>query len=300
MTIPPYPMSNDPSQSAPQPGMYPLRPLAIGEIFGAAARVAVRHLLVLAPLAFVISAVGLGVQFSILASNGALGDYASGQLTAVPAGATPAELNDILRRLYTDFLPAVGLSTLVSLIGAPILAAVATPFAALGATSRVSHNNAGLARLRGRWPVLLGTGVVVGLAVGIGSLLLVVPGVMAYLILMPAGPVAAMEGSSLRDTLRRAAVVSKGFRGRLFGVGILTGLIAGGISLVVSSVVGSLVGTSNGTTHLLATSVVSLLVGAFTTAWSASVVAMLYIDIRIRREGLAGALLAAASPSPFS
>ncbi len=300
MTLPPYPMSNDPSQGPPQPGMYPLRPMTIGELFGAAARVAVRHLMVLAPLAFVISALALAVQFSILASNGSLHDYASGQLTAVPAGATQTELDTILRRIYTDFLPALGLSALISLIGAPILAAVATPFAALGATSRVSSNSAGLARLRGRWPVLLGTGVVVGVAIGIGSILLVVPGLMAFLILLPAGPVAAMEGSSLRDSLRRAAVVSKGFKGRLFGVSILSGLIAAGIGLVVSSVVGRIVGTSNGTTHLLVTSVVSLLVGALTTSWSSSVVAMLYIDIRIRREDLGRALLAAASPSPFS
>ncbi len=300
MTLPPYPMSTDPSQGAPQPGLYPLRPMTIGEIFGGAARVAVRHLLVLAPLAFLASAVALAVQFWILASNGSLHDYASGQLTAVPAGATQTELDAMLRRVYTDFLPAVALSALVTLIGAPIVAAVATPFAALGATSRVSTNSAGLARLRGRWPVLLGVGVVVGLAIGIGTLLLVIPGLLAFLILLPAGPVAAMEGSSLGDSLRRAAVVSKGFKGRLLGVSILSGLIAGGIGLVISSVVGAIVGTSDATAHLLLTSVVSLVVGALTTSWSSSVVAMLYIDIRIRREGLAQALLAAASPSPFS
>lgn len=300
MTLPPYPMSDDPARGAPQPGMYPLRPLTIGEIFGAAARVALRHLLVLAPLAFVISAVALGVEFSVLAANGALHDYASGRLAAVPVGATQTELDAAFRRIYTDLLPAVGLSALISLIGAPILAAVATPFAALGATSRDSDNRAGLARLRGRWPILLGIGVVVGLAVAIGSVLLVIPGLMAFLILLPAGPVAAMEGSSLRDSLRRAAVVSKGFKGRLLGVTLLSGLIAAGIALVVSSVVGRIVGTSNGTAHLLVTSVVSLLIGALTTAWSSSVVAMLYIDIRIRREDLGRALLAAAGPSPFS
>jgi hypothetical protein len=300
VTLPPYPMSNDPSQGSAQPGMYPLRPMTIGELFGAAARVAVRHLMVLAPLAFVISAVALAVQISILASNGSLHDYASGQLTAVPAGATQTELDALIRRIYTDLLPALGLSTLISLIGAPILAAVATPFAALGATSRVSNNSAGLARLRGRWPVLLGTGVVVGLAVAIGSVLLVIPGLMAFLILLPAGPVAAMEGSSLRVSLQRAAVVSKGFKGRLLGVSILSGVIAGAIGLAVSGIAGRLVGTSDGTSHLIVTSVVSLLVGALTTAWSSSVVAMLYIDIRIRQEGLGRALLAAASPSPFS
>ncbi|MET3803684.1 hypothetical protein ABIB25_000670 [Nakamurella sp. UYEF19] len=300
MSLPPYPPPSGPTNGGRQLGLYPLRPLRIGEIFAAAVRVAWRHLTVLAPLALLAGVVALGVQFSLLASSGSLHDYASGQLLAIPVNPTQADLNALVDRLVRDYLPAVLVSSLISLIAGPILAGIATPFAALGATSTVSTNGAGLARLRGRWGVLLGSGVVVGLAIAVGSVLLVVPGIMAWLILLPAGPVAAMEGSTLGDSIKRAAVVSKGFKGRLFGVSILSSLISGAIALVVSSIVGRLVSTEQPISHLVVTSVATVLVGALTVAWSSSVVAMLYIDIRIRREGLAQALAAAAGPSRFS
>jgi hypothetical protein len=300
VSLPPYPFAAGQNFGAPQPGLYPLRPLTIGEIFAAAFRVARRHLAVLAPLAFVVSAVALGTQLAILTANGSLHDYATGQYARIPVDATQADITAMVTRLWTDFLPAIGVSAVVSLIGAPILAAVATPFAALGATSSGSTNGAGLARLRGRWSVLVGVGLVVGLAIAAGFVLLVVPGIMVWLILMPAGPVAAMEGSSLGDTIKRAAVVSKGFKARLLGVSILASLIAAGIGVVFSMIIGALISTSEPTAHLLVTQGVGLLVTALTTAWSSSVVAMLYIDIRMRREGLAQALLAAAGPSPYS
>lgn len=300
VSLPPYPSPTGPTNAGQQLGLYPLRPLRIGEIFAAALRVAWRHLTVLAPIALLVAVVALGVQLSLFAANGSLHDYASGQLLAVPANPTPAEAQALVNRLVQDFFPAVLLSSLVSLIAAPILAGIATPFAALGATSTVSTNGAGLARLRGRWGVLLGTGVIVGLAIAVGSVLLVVPGIMAWLILLPAGPVAAMEGSTLGDSIKRAAVVSKGFKGRLFGVSILAGLISGAIGLVVSSIIGRLVSTEQPVSHLVVTSVATALVSALTVAWSSSVVAMLYIDIRIRREGLAQALTAAAGPSLYS
>ena len=110
--------------------------------------------------------------------------------------------------------------------------------------------------------MLLGLGVVVGVATGIGFVLLFVPGVILWLMFMPAGPVAAMERLSIVDSLRRATAVSKGFRGRLLGVSILSALIAGGITLVASSILGNVVSSSDPVRHLVLTQGLAVLIGS--------------------------------------
>ncbi len=296
MSLPSYPRPSGPLSSA-DPGLYPLRPLAVGELLGAGLRIAARHLAVLAPVAFVVAMLTSAVNLLVLAANGSLDNFASGDYARIPANATSAQLNDQLSYVVSHILPALAASALLSLVAAPVLAGIATPFAALAATTRTGSNAAGLARLRGRWPVLLGLGVVVGLATAVGYLFLLVPGILVWLVFLPAGPVAAMEGSGIADSMRRASVLSKGFKGRLFGVSLLIGLIVGAIGLVVESILGQLVSTTDPTTHLIITQGLSTLVSAVLQPWSLAVVALLYIDLRMRRENLAQALLASTARS---
>ena len=300
VSLPPYPTPANPSFNAPQPGLYPLRPLRIGEIFGAATKVAWRHILVLAPIGLLVGVLTTVIQFSIMNANGSLQRYASGELSTFDSQSTPAQINAQLSYLYSHLFPALGAAAAISLIFAPILAAVATPFAALGATTAAAPNSAGLARLKGRWGVIAAVGVACGLAIGVGTVLFVVPGILLWLVLLPAGPVSAMERSSIGDSIKRAAALSKGFKGRLFGIGSLTTLISGAISLGVSSILGQVVSSSDPIRHLYVTQGIGVVVGALVTSWTASVTAMIYIDMRMRREGLAEALYVSSQPSSFS
>jgi hypothetical protein len=75
-------------------------------------------------------------------------------------------------------------------------------------------------------------------------------------------------------------------------VSSLSALIAGGVSLIATQILGSAISTTDPVPHLLLTQGLGVLLGALITPWSATVTAMLYIDIRIRREGLADALRA--------
>lgn len=294
MSFPSYPSPTGPNAGGPQPGLYPLRPLRIGEIFGAALRVAWRHLAVLAPIALIFELLSSAALIGLLAANGALHSYATGDYLDLPANPTPAEVSTMLSYVTHNILGALAATFLISLISAPILAGFAAPFAAIGATTPAGTNEAALARLKGRVGVLLGLGVVVGVATGIGFVLLFVPGVILWLMFMPAGPVAAMERLSIVDSMKRATAVSKGFKGRLLGVSILSALIAGGITLVASSILGNVVSSSDPVRHLVLTQGLAVLIGSLIMPWSSSVTAMLYIDIRMRREGLAQALQAAA------
>lgn len=297
MTYPSYPSPTGPSD---QPGWYPLRPLSIGEVIGAGLRIATRHLAVLAPIAFLFSVISAGANLLVLSAKGVLRSYATGDLTRLPVGASTEQANEFVRSYFSNILPALAVSAIVGLVAASMLAGVAAPFAALGATSRIGTNSAGLARLRGRWPVLLAVAVVTGVAEAVGFALLVVPGVLIWLTLLPAGPAAAMEGLGVGPTLRRAAVVSKGCKGRLFGVSVLMALIVGVIDLAGVAILTRVVGGDDPVTRLIITQILAALVSAVLAPWTAAVIAMLYIDIRIRREGLAPALLAASRPTYWS
>lgn len=297
MTFPSYPPS--PASNVP-PGWYPLRPLTIGELLAAGLRVAVRHLAVLAPLAFAVSVLSSTVNLLVLASKGSLRAYADGALTRLPAGATAAQLDEFVHNFYGQVLPALAASGVIGLVLSPVLAGVATPFAAQAATTRTGTHSGGLLRLRGRWPVLLGIGLSVGLLMAAGFVALIVPGILVWLILLPAGPVAAMEGLPIAGTLHRAAALSKGFRLRLLGISLLMGLIVGAIALVISSILQQLIGGDDPVTSLIIGQLLAAVVSGLVTPWSSSVTAMLYIDIRMRREGLGQSLLAASRPTYWS
>lgn len=293
----PLPPLAGPGDSAARPGWYPLRPLTIGEVIGAGLRVASRHLAVLAPIAFVFSVINSAVNLLVLAAKGSLRAYANGDLTRVPTGGSTEQTTKFLRDVYSQLFPALAASLLFGLITAPILAGCAAPFAAQAATTRTGTNGVGLSRLRSRLPVLLVVGVAVGLTMAVGYLALIVPGVIIWLMLLPAGPAAVMEGLGVVETMRRAILLSKGFRPRLLGVSLLVALIVGVIGLVIQSILGQAVGGDDPVNRLIVIQLLSAVVSAVVTPWSSAVTAMLYIDIRMRREGLAQALLASNRPT---
>ena len=131
--------------------------------------------------------------------------------------------------------------------------------------------------------------------VAVGLMLLVVPGVFAYLILVLAAPVVVMERSATGAAIRRSAALTRGHRGRILGavaVTTISGVLAGAVA---SALVGGLVGQTGSVGALLLTEFVSVVVGGLAAAWTGAVVAVLYIDIRIRTEHLDQALRYAAS-----
>ncbi len=248
--------------------------------------------MLLAPIALVFQIIGSAALVGMLAANGGLHSYATGDYLTLPPNPTPDQISAVTDNLIHHLLAPLAVMFVISLISAPILAGIATPFAAVAATTPTATNSVATARLRGRLPVLLAVAVAVGLLTAGGFVLLIIPGLILWLALLPAGPVAVMERLPFADSIKRALVVSRGFRWRLLGVTSLSALIAGGISLIGTSILGGLVSSTDPVRHLLLTQGLGVLLGALIAPWTATVTAMLYIDIRIRREGLADALRA--------
>ena len=276
-----------PRSSWEQPGLIPLRPLTIGEILGTSVTVVRRHLVPLAGAAMLVGLLSTVASLGLLAATGALQTYADG-----------AWLTDLLDGVSTSLPSGILLSALVGLlvttIGGSVVAGIATAYAGAEALGR-DGRGAVTERLGGRWGVLLGVSAIVGTLVAVGLMLLIIPGIIAYLIWVFAAPVVVMERAAVSPALRRSAVLTKGHRARVLGAVAVT-MIAGGIaSAVVASVVAALVAQSSVVTVLIITQLVGVVVSGLAAAWTGAAVALLYIDVRIRTEHLDQALRSAAA-----
>lgn len=251
-----------------------------------------RHFRPLGLLAGAISLVTTVILMAVLAATGTLSGYADGS-------AFDSMLDD-----PTPSIPAAivfaGLATaLVSSILYMALSGVATVIAAgdaMGDPSTVGR------RLVGRVVPLLVLSAVITVFVLVGLVLLIVPGIIAYLLWVMAAPVSVMERRNLWPALRRSRELSHGYRWRMFGILLLLGLITGGIDLLLTGFVtvaltgyGDTIGSLSATAAFVIVQFVGVAIAAVTGSWSAAVVAILYIDLRVRKENLGDILRAHAA-----
>jgi hypothetical protein len=264
--------------------------MTAGLVIGTAFGVVRRHLAALAPVAILIGFLSAGVELGILASAGTLDDFATG-----------AWAEQIVKGTSTSLPPsywaALIAGELISLIGGLVLAGLATAFAGADAMGDTGQGS-GRRRLTGRIGVLLAVSVLVGLASAAGAALLLIPGVVIYLTWMLAAPATIMERSDLGSSLRRSAALSAGHRMRFLGVIVLSLLIGGFITGVAQALAGAVAGSASSVVALVVSEAVGAVVAGLTASWTGAVVAVLYIDIRIRTENLGPALRAYAATRP--
>ncbi len=289
--LPPY----FPAASAPDPGSIPLRPLTVGELIGSGFAVVRRHLGLLGPIAVLIAAVSAGAEIAILSATGTLeavatGDWISTWSKDVAAG-------------HVDSLPvgiysAVGLSSLISIAGTLMLSGLATACASVDAVRRRPARGAVAERLRGRIGALVVVSVVVAVVSLAGSLIFIVPGLIAYTAWAVAAPAAVMERAGAGRALTRSTRMTRGHRWRILGVTVLIVIITAVIESIISSVVDAGMSTVSAGVSLIVTSAVGAVVAAVTSSWVGAVIGLLYVDIRLRTENLGPALRAYAATLP--
>ncbi|MFD9472697.1 DUF7847 domain-containing protein [Streptomyces goshikiensis] len=248
-----------------------------------------------------------GVLFVVLCVIGVLA-------TAVMASLCPAVLREAVMGRPTTFrtmwraafrrAPAVAGATLLSILiaGAPVFAVLAVWVPLLIATA--SEHNAPL--LVGLLPMFLL--VAAPLAVWLGIRFSLAPAAVV------------MEGASPVTALRRSAALVRGDWWRIFGVTLVAGMVAGAVSWVIQlpfqtvgmiGMIPAMAGVENGSDATpagliaaLGFAVVAMAVGGvasqtFQIAFTQLAAGMLYVDQRIRREGLADAILAeVGAPAP--
>lgn len=299
---------------AAQPGIVPLRPLGLGEILDGAFRAIRANPRVMFGLTAAVVAITVALQTVVQWYVGGLlaGSLTDATTTLDPTGelALSDTLGPALAPLLT--LPALVLATTVltgllivsvsrSVLGQKVTIgevwggyrrrvglvvvftiglqlAVALVLAALiGAVVLAATNDA------------TGLAVVLGL-VGGGVYLVGYVWLLVRTLLIP--PAIMLEGAGLGSAIRRGWTLSRGSFWRLLGIYLLTsiivsvvqGLITAPASIIATFVFQDALATSFGSLVLLG--VANIVALTLTTVFTAAVVALLYVDVRMRREGL--------------
>jgi hypothetical protein len=138
-------------------------------------------------------------------------------------------------------------------------------------------------------PVVVAASIIAGLGIGLGLLAFVVPGVILGLRWFVVAQAAAIEDEGWLPALRRSAQLTDGHYGHIFIFAVYIGLITEVPVLLVGLGLG-------GDSTTAASFLVGLPVLVLTRSFSALATAVLYYDLRSRREGaLAPALSGAPS-----
>ena len=126
---------------------------------------------------------------------------------------------------------------------------------------------------------VIGVSVLMLVLIMIGSLLLLVPGLVLWTMFLVAVPVCMVERLGPVQSLRRSAELTKGNRWRLFGMFLLLAIVVSAIRFALSGILVAVGGR-------LVASIGEVAFDAVATSFELVVFAVAYHDLRVAREGL--------------
>lgn len=133
---------------------------------------------------------------------------------------------------------------------------------------------------------VIGVSIVAGIGLMVGFMLLVIPGIYLTVVWAVIVPVAVVERAGIFDCLRRSSELTEGYRWQVVGTILLYWLVAWAFSFGVGFVVGFVGHAMNlFENDIDMQTVISALTSPVTSAWIAVVIAVMYHDLRIAKEG---------------
>jgi uncharacterized membrane protein len=140
----------------------------------------------------------------------------------------------------------------------------------------------GLARF---FPII-GLAILYAIAVFFGFVLLIVPGIMLFIMWTVALPACVVEGLGPIDCMRRSAELTKGYRWKIFWILV--------VLWIIGKILGAIIDPIAAQAGDIAKTVIDFI---WTAAWSAywnCVLVMIYHDLRLVKEGVDTAQIAAS------
>jgi hypothetical protein len=287
------------------PGVVPLRPLGVGELLDGAVKIIRRYpkptLALSAVLTTIVTIVDVAflAAFAVPQAIGADSGFGSG--FSAGSNLNPSTFLQL-------FVGTVLTGALVTVVSRAVLGQPATVRDAWDATRPRFWALIGVSLLGSLlWALPILVAVLAGvLTSGVGFLLLLpaVPATIYLYVSFSVAPAALiLERIGVRAALRRSRVLTGRAWWRVFGILLLTALltsvvasvlvvpvaIIGGISIASSG------GTELGVGFLIITAVASGIAQILVAPYDAGMKALLYVDQRMRTEGLDVALQAAAA-----
>ena len=295
---------------APQPGVIPLRPLGLGELLDGGITLVRRYPRPTLGLAAGVSAVSTILSVLVLLSGrfpsvSGAGGAARALSARSSFGSTFTGVGRVLTGLVTGLAGLVLAGVIAAVVGQAVLG---LPLGLREAWARV----------RGRVGALLGLvlvtalllAVIVGLGVGVAAAAIAVGGGLGAVIGVPvalaatalavylyvgfslAPTVLVLERAGIRESLRRSRVLVRRSWWRLFGILLLTAVITATVAAVVQlplAAIGALISFTGGRSVLallVATQIGAGLAQVLVAPFAAGIRGLLYVDQRMRKEGL--------------
>lgn len=149
---------------------------------------------------------------------------------------------------------------------------------------------------------VIGISVLYGLAIALGFVLLIVPGVILAIRYIVAVPAEVMERAGVLGAFGRSANLTKGSRWAIFALMLVYAFLALIVEMVIGGVMAAVIFGSGAAAAAAAISSVSgsvvaamsgILVGTVTTPIGAAAIASIYVELRTLKEGADPTSLAA-------
>lgn len=275
-----------------KPGVVPLRPLGLGEILDGAITTMRTYPKATLGFAAVIATVTQLMSFVYTVS-----------LRSETEAVTTDSFDSALAELAVGF----GLLFILGFVADLVLTGCLTVIIGQAVLGRPVSLGQAWARVRPRIWALVGASLLAGLIVVGGFLLCVIPAIYFGVAFSLATPALVLENQPVTKALRRSWDLVKGSWWRIFGILLLTTVIAFMVESVLTVPFVLVAGTSGffadspgdlSTMALALQSVGAIVATTITGPLTALVSALLYIDLRMRREGLDVTLAATAGVPP--
>lgn len=259
----------------------PVAPKSVGGVLDTAIRVYSRSLLPCMPL-IIVGAVLMAIPSLMM----------SGVQQQAAAG-NPFAALEVFRS------PRVSLTVLVVMLF--YIAIYGGLVAQIDAIARGERLKVGAALGLGlqRLPTMFGVGILFGLMVGIGFLLLIIPGIYVAVVFMLSSFLPVIERKGVVESLSTSARLIRGNWWRSFGimlvalaimyvlilvVGIIAGVV-GAVAIGTGGAGANAVELANSTGFQMLNLAISVIANLFTTTFVPSVLLALYYDLKLRNEG---------------
>jgi hypothetical protein len=281
-----------PAPPPPRPGCVPLRPLTLSDILDGSFRVIRRNPAVMVGLSAAVAVVQvlLVALFEVLA----FAQFGSIRVTSASNPTAPTDLGPLLGGESVQ---------LAGLLASTLLGAVLTGMLTIAVTQDVLGNVLSAARvwqrIRGRIGRLVWLAVLTTVLEFTGLLLFLAPGIWLWGIWAVAVPAMMVEGTGVTDALGRSKALVDGTFWRVWGIRavgtvmvmVVSGFLVVPFELVGAALDGDVLSAHSGGAQLpllfiALTAVGSALAATVTAPVKAAIDSLLYVDLRMRKEGL--------------
>ena len=191
-------------------------------------------------------------------------------------------------------VPEYSATDAIGMLLAFILTYVLVGALVFGTVQHLNGRKAGIGDIVGRGfsrivPVIV-IAILFSIAIGVGFSLLIIPGIFLLVAWAAVIPASVVERPGIFGAFSRSWNLTKGYRWKVLGVLLVLLVIWIVISLIVGTVAGIVVFTSGDLTLLV---VANYVASAIAGAVMSVMIAVLYHDLRVAKEGVSTAQIAA-------